>query len=309
MKVLIFLNFLLFSLIESQPKDCEQRVLDIVLVVDSSGSIGASNFQLARDALAKMVNDLDISPTKCNVGIVNYSYLVESVSSLVGVDQEKRTLINKIKNLPYLDQATATGNALETANVIFNRFRRTLTPRVLVLFTDGFSNVGSDIYRAAQALKNSKVSIYSVGIGNGINRKELEDIAEKPVSTYVKLLSDYTDLLKSINEITIQTCKVPAFIVKKKTEILELNANEVKNVQLELESEELYNINLKSIKGNLEMSASWLLKNESIIQEGKLISKKEDGHFYTLKKPENSERLYLKFKGIENENVYELNVY
>jgi hypothetical protein len=52
---------------------CDQLVLDIILVLDASGSIGLSNYNTAKDALIKMVNNLNIGPTKVRVGVINYS--------------------------------------------------------------------------------------------------------------------------------------------------------------------------------------------------------------------------------------------
>ena len=51
-------------------------------------------------------------------------------------------------------------------------------PRILVLITDGYANVDEqNTIPNAAALKDEKVTIYSVGVGSSAYKKELIDIA------------------------------------------------------------------------------------------------------------------------------------
>ena len=54
MQVLVSLLLSLISFAACQT--CDQSVLDVFLVVDSSGSIGAANFALAKSAIAEMIS-------------------------------------------------------------------------------------------------------------------------------------------------------------------------------------------------------------------------------------------------------------
>lgn len=228
---------------------------------------------------------------------------MESISSLIDSDQNKDFVLKKIRDVSYLNQATATGDAINMANAIFSRFRRSLTPRVLLLFTDGFTNVGKSAILSADNLRKTNVSIFSIGIGNGISLTELQQIADKPSSEFVKLVSDYSELVNSINSITVKTCSIPAFVVKNEKFILTTESNEIRNLQLNLNEENGYvEIESKNLKGSTELSISWLISDQ-IFNES--IQEIQSEHIL-LEIPENAERIYLKLKGIQNENIIEL---
>lgn len=57
--------------------------------------------------------------------------------------------------------------------------------QVLVLMSDGASNVGGDPSSVAKELRSSGIDIYAIGIGSSISRRELMSIASKPSGRYV----------------------------------------------------------------------------------------------------------------------------
>jgi hypothetical protein len=139
----------------------------------------------------------------------------------VDTDQIKATLIAVVnKDMPYLNGMRATGDALNRARQIFFNSPCEFTPRVLVLFTDGGSNMGVNVITEADLLKNQDVSIFTVGVGSGINHAELNAVSSKPVTTFKKLISNYKDLYAAINQITQTACGTPAFIVPSKTALV-----------------------------------------------------------------------------------------
>lgn len=72
MKVFILLSSL-FLVGYPQNPECMQSILDIVYVLDSSGSIGPTNFNIAKDTLSLMVGNLNVDPGKIHIGLINYS--------------------------------------------------------------------------------------------------------------------------------------------------------------------------------------------------------------------------------------------
>jgi hypothetical protein len=73
LKLIVFFFGILCLTKHSLSQLCAQVALDLVLAIDSSGSIGASNFNIAKSALVSMIDKLNIGPTKVRVGIINYS--------------------------------------------------------------------------------------------------------------------------------------------------------------------------------------------------------------------------------------------
>lgn len=52
---------------------CQATKADIILVVDSSGSIGTENFDKVRNFLKDLVNSLDIDPSLTRVGLMLFN--------------------------------------------------------------------------------------------------------------------------------------------------------------------------------------------------------------------------------------------
>lgn len=70
--------------------------------------------------------------------------------------------------------------------------------------TDGRSNRGN-LRAAAQALRNSGVQVYTVGIG-GIDVNELREIASDPDDEHVFILSNYLDAAGFVDFLSVTTC-------------------------------------------------------------------------------------------------------
>ena len=54
--------------------DCETASgADIVFVLDGSGSIGSSNFEIVRDFVINVVNEFEVSPNNYQFGVQQFS--------------------------------------------------------------------------------------------------------------------------------------------------------------------------------------------------------------------------------------------
>jgi len=315
--ILILLSLVSFAACQ-QSETCTQRVLDVFLVVDSSGSIGQHNFTLAKSAVVEMINQLNtIGPKKIRVGVINYSSTVQTISSLVDSDQDKARIIAAVNDMPYLNGMTATGDALQKARKTFFDYPREVIPRVVVLFTDGQSNTGENVITEADLLKNLEVSIFTVGIGSEINHDELNAVSSIPLSTYKKFITNYQDLYAAINQITHTACETHAFIKPKQTVFAQaVEKNEQRNYQVDMTklskaAGDLIQIQLKTITGMCLVDAvSWLTNSKTqpivssnvsndVPQEGKAVL-----DFYEIVPP-NALRLYVNVKCINIANSYE----
>lgn len=196
-----------------------RTLMDLFIVLDSSGSIGAIAFEQAKSALVDLVSKLQIGPKKVQVWVINYGEVVETpilFHNMPLSEFTKENLMNRIKTIRYMDgSCTATGDALAEARRICGRFCRGLqegVSRVALVLTDGNSNCGASVGVESSSLNHiSKASIFAVGIGYAINNAELLSIASD--RRYVMHVSNYLDLTTIINNITVQTCGIPAFVI------------------------------------------------------------------------------------------------
>ena len=174
-----------------------QTNLDLMFLLDQSGSVGEDNHDLALEFMESVVNFYDISPDRTRVSVVTFStgaeieFFFDSFSSL-------RRVTREIGRIRYSGGWTHTGLGLDVAADMFNdpsySGARPLSagiPRVAVLITDGRSNTYS-ILQPATDLRAAGVSVYSIGVGN-YYLPELQFIASDPDSDHVFLLQSYTD--------------------------------------------------------------------------------------------------------------------
>uniref|UniRef100_A0A3Q3MP21 Collagen type VI alpha 6 chain n=1 Tax=Mastacembelus armatus TaxID=205130 RepID=A0A3Q3MP21_9TELE len=179
---------------ETITEECKRaKKTDIVFIVDESGSIGTTRFQLVRSFLHSTVSSLDVSPPRFRVGIVTYNSL-PTAQVYLNTFNNKDDVLQFINMLPYSGGGTNTGHALNfTREQIFteNKGSRKDSLKVAVVVTDGQSQ--DDVGRAAIALRQMGVTIYAVGIKDA-NKTELVNIASYPPDSHVFTVDSFSKL-------------------------------------------------------------------------------------------------------------------
>ena len=106
--------------------ECTTAV-DLVFVVDSSGSIGRDNFEMVRQMLRKCIRFFSVSAKHARIGVIRYATTAQTIFTL------RRSqklgfwkLDKKIKNMHYTKGQTKTGKGLQMANRMLRSSRRKL---------------------------------------------------------------------------------------------------------------------------------------------------------------------------------------
>jgi len=116
--------------------------VDSVFVLDESGSIGSTNFDLAKSFLAQLVGRLDIDSGQTRVGLVTYSTGVGSSFNL-NTYSTVSSVQAAILSLTYSGGGTDTAEALafvRTTMLTSAAGDRGDVPNVVAVLTDGYSN-------------------------------------------------------------------------------------------------------------------------------------------------------------------------
>ena len=214
---IFFLSLLaFFGRVHGQNR-CE-ALIDLTLVIDSSGSISPDDFERAKTALIDLVSRLNVGVNKAGVALINFSSNI-SLNAVRDVFQfDQLELLKKIGALPRLGAGTATGDALALAKLYCDAQCRDINsgiPRIFAIFTDGHSNEGQPVIPAALALREAPIegTIFAVGVGNiGVDgQAELLGITGDP--DYVLNIGSYLDLALITNAISMKMCDIPAFIL------------------------------------------------------------------------------------------------
>ncbi|CAI8034915.1 Protocadherin Fat 4, partial [Geodia barretti] len=205
-------NYVRLSVI---PDNCENNV-DLVFILDQSGSVGSYNHALAILFILNVIQYFSISPDATRVGFVAYSRRSHVEFDLNDFTTAE-SLAVRISNINYRGGATATALALnDTAfllNPDSNRGARPTSrgiPKVALLITDGKSNQYPLTY-AVPHIKSLGIQVYALGIANP-DVNELQFIASDPDIEHVFLLNSYNDAAGFVDFLTIQTCDTPAII-------------------------------------------------------------------------------------------------
>jgi len=130
---------------------------DVIFVLDESGSIGSTNFDLMKSFMSQLVSRLDINSGNTRVGLVTFS---SAVGTTINLDAHSsiRSLQSAISSLTYAAGGTNTVAALayvRTTMLTSAAGDRSNVPNVVVVLTDGrsgntratqVSSVGYNIY-------------------------------------------------------------------------------------------------------------------------------------------------------------------
>ncbi|XP_045708392.1 collagen alpha-2(VI) chain isoform X1 [Phyllostomus hastatus] len=207
--------------------DCEKRcgALDVVFVIDSSESIGYTNFTLEKNFVINVVNRLGAmakdpkSETGTRVGVVQYSH--EGTFEAIQLDDERIDSLSSfkeaVKKLEWIAGGTWTPSALKFAyNKLIKESRRKKTRVFAVVITDGRHDPRDDDLNL-RALCNHDVTVTAIGIGDMFHEKHesenLNSIAcDKPQQ--VRNMTLFSDLVaeKFIDDMEDVLCPDPQIV-------------------------------------------------------------------------------------------------
>jgi len=178
MKVLVCL-FVLSMVAYSQGTS----YVDLVFVVDGSGSIGIQYWPVVKIFLADIVENLEIGETATRVGLVTFSNLATD-QFFLNSHYDKEQMADAIKAVPFpRGSPTLTHLGIDKA-------KRQLTAvngerdgyqNVILVLTDGESSDNKITLDSAKGLKDAGCLIISIGIGEQIHSfDEIKNISSKP---------------------------------------------------------------------------------------------------------------------------------
>ena len=185
--------------------DCGVLPVDIVFVVDQSGSIGAANFAKLKAYLLKRIALISFSSASGpRVAVLGFAF---SVNLYCDMRFDKASLLTCIDQIPYTEGGTNTPEAIKQAGAELTRAGCDPAARICLieLITDGEPDLGatpskdqlrtlSVQYATAEKAKGHLVN--SVGVGNsaGLTLAFLEELASTPVASHSARIDNYDNL-------------------------------------------------------------------------------------------------------------------
>ena len=190
------------------PPPCSTPV-DLAFIIDSSGSIGSSNYRKQKNFVKEVAKSFGLSPNGSRAAMVLYSNSA-SVKARFGQFAGQTEFARAVEDLPYERGLTRIDKALElTASGIFAKDSRAGVPKIAMLITDGTQTQAADakdLREASEPLRKAGVRVLAVGIGDGVDRAELRRVTERDEDVVVA--TDFQDLLLKLSNLTSQACQL-----------------------------------------------------------------------------------------------------
>ena len=189
------------------------EAFDIIVLLDSSGSIGDAQFADACTAVANLSSRYTIGSDYTRFGVILYSDIVHNTrdEDVIALDEytDSANLTAAILSLPYYRGRALTGSAITYAtehgfNTAFGARERGAVPQILIVATDGRSF--DDVTGPSQAAARAGIDLFSIGIGDGPDQNQLLEIV-RGVSSRVFNTEDYWRLIGLSPLLAAETCK------------------------------------------------------------------------------------------------------
>ncbi|XP_006846696.1 PREDICTED: collagen alpha-5(VI) chain [Chrysochloris asiatica] len=156
-------------------KGCENMKADIMFLVDSSNSIGNTNYQKMITFIKGLLAKIKIGRDKSQIGVVQFSTETKEEFPLNKYFTRKE-ILDAVDRMALISETTETGKALTFVAQYFtpSKGARPKVKKFLILITDGEAQ--GSVKEAAEALRNKGVTIFSVGVSEA-NITQLEEIS------------------------------------------------------------------------------------------------------------------------------------
>ncbi|CAB4013885.1 collagen alpha-5(VI) chain-like, partial [Paramuricea clavata] len=153
--------------------ECVDKKLDILYVVDGSGSIRDANFENIKLELKEMNGKFAIGPDKIQIALMQFGRTTDTKMEFKLGEKTSLQAVNEgVDNMKWLSSLkTATLDALKKAREqVFNGEGgdRSTAANVLILFTDGVATDANEVdqIQEAQKLKDAGVKVITVAMGS-----------------------------------------------------------------------------------------------------------------------------------------------
>lgn len=183
-------------------------MLDIAFVLDSSTSVGRTNFGKMLDFVRQLVKEASLDSNGVRVGLMTYSTNSEIIIQL-NEFQNKEKLLAKIERVPYNYGNTNTADAIRKMRTeMFSKRNgdRDGVKKVAIIITDGVSNMNNQLV-SGEAEKARMDGIQLIAIGISLNSlSELDAIASEPLESNRFVVDDFNKLAEVKTDLFPKTC-------------------------------------------------------------------------------------------------------
>lgn len=203
-------DFTLYSCAANETKivdpKCENKMIDVMLVLDGSTSVSTPNFEKVKDFARGLVEKLPLDEHRTRVSVSQFGTSAEVVFKFYrGTNLAK--VRSYIKNIKQINGGTRTDRALKSALDELAQARNA-SAKVIVLLTDGHSDEPSKTMEMAEKIHQQNINTFAIGVGNDVDKTELGVIATNASMVYKVDFNDLDKIAKIIPAISCEGAPV-----------------------------------------------------------------------------------------------------
>ncbi|UCE81592.1 MAG: VWA domain-containing protein [Deltaproteobacteria bacterium] len=162
--------------------------VDMVIVLDRSGSMNGEKIADARQAALNLLSSLSAGD---RFGLVTYSNSVRRHTNLINVTRTNRQRLKTIINRISTGGATNLGAGLQEGINVLQSARQNGNVRKIILISDGLANRGimdpASLGNMASVAVEKEFGVSTVGVGTSFNEHLMTHIADRGAGNYYYL--------------------------------------------------------------------------------------------------------------------------
>lgn len=174
--------------------------LDVALIIDESGSMSGATIAAAQNAALTFLSELN--PKGAQVAVVSFD---TNATVLQPLTTDLRGVVRAIGRLKAGGQTNYVDALYKGRQELTGASSRPGVPRVVVMMTDGKPTTTDGLDAAAQSLKATGATVYTIGLGSTINDDILKNtVASRPdlyyaAPTDAQLALVYRNIARSLS--------------------------------------------------------------------------------------------------------------
>lgn len=160
------------------------------------------------DFVKQMSQGFDIASNGTHIGVVTFSskphleFHLNKFNSKSAVNQG-------VSNIHYISGGTNTADAIKYArqtSFLAANGARSGASKIAIIVTDGKSQSPPATAAEAQKMRDQGITVFSIGVGTGPNKPELDAMATDPDNQHVFVVSNFDALKQIKGELQKKAC-------------------------------------------------------------------------------------------------------
>ncbi len=169
----------------------KESPVDLMLLLDISGSISLEDLRQAKNASLRLVNEM-IDLSLHRMGIISFDSYANLLCHLTQNQNQLRRVINDLR---YTGGSTNMVDAFQKSE---NELRSSVNEKIILMMTDGYPDYRGETLDFAKKLTRQGYQIYAIGVGTGIDLDFLQKMAGNKNAMVIDSMSKLADAFKSV---------------------------------------------------------------------------------------------------------------